>query len=238
MNFELPSGTVGSTLPSASALPSSHRSGRHRERSGGRHQSATAGSGYRGCVGRVGALAVALGIGAAVGAPGLAYADSTGSAGAASTADSTTATERSPRTQTGPRRGPVRLTPPRPTPAELRVRRRHRSVSALPHLRRCPPARGRTAIQARPPRRGRSGPRSTSWRRRWADPASPETSKGSRRLRYRRPMPSRRCRSCRPLRPRRRHHHRQQSAVSEHRRCPGWDSTPSAATVIRLGRHR
>ena len=111
MSSDFPAGTVGSVMPSASAMSASAMSASvmsspdHPRRPGR----------YAGYVGRVGALAVALGVGAGFGwMPALAYADSEGSAGATSTADSSTATGQSPRPHLGSRGRGV-ATAPGPT---------------------------------------------------------------------------------------------------------------------------
>lgn len=106
--------------------------GRHRARTGGRHRASvtslrvqivqavtdaarSADSNYTAHVGRVGALAVALGVGAGFGAlPALAYADSTGSGGAAGTASSAADSPKTTRPSTSPNTGPRRGTPAKP----------------------------------------------------------------------------------------------------------------------------
>ena len=101
MNTNFPAGTLRVTAIAGMPLVAPTRGvGRHRARTGCRHRASStslrvqivqavtgaarsADANYTAHVGRVGALAVALGVGAGFGAlPALAYADSTGSGGA------------------------------------------------------------------------------------------------------------------------------------------------------------
>ena len=121
-------------------------------------------SGYARCVGRVGALAVALGVGAAIGSMPVAFADTTGSGGSTgSSSDGASSTGST--THRGPRVRVPRLTIP-PPPRRL-VRRRVRGaadrVRDVPIVRRLPsravphraadPETPRLTIPPPPPRR-------------------------------------------------------------------------------------